>query len=43
MGAIDNLDHNPTSSLYKEAFHGTAMSIFQMRSKDSPGNPREKL
>ena len=27
--AIDNLDHNPSSSLSIECFHGTSISIFQ--------------
>ena len=27
--AIDNLDHNPSSSTARQAFHGTGISIFQ--------------
>ena len=27
--AIDNLDHNPTSTTAQDSFHGTGISIFQ--------------
>lgn len=43
VAAIDNIDHNPTSNTSKEAFHGTAMSLFQIGSQHKPGVPREKL
>ena len=29
VSAIDNLDHNPSSSTAKDSFHGTGISIFQ--------------
>ena len=29
IGALDNLDHNPSSSTSKESFHGTGISLFQ--------------
>ena len=29
FGAIDNADHNPTSSTTTSSFHGTSVSIFQ--------------
>lgn len=27
--AVDNIDHNPSSTTAKESFHGTAISLFQ--------------
>jgi len=29
FGALDNLDHNPSSTTSKEFFHGTGISLFQ--------------
>jgi hypothetical protein len=29
VGALDNLDYNPSSTTAKDAFHGTAISLFQ--------------
>ena len=29
VGALDNLDHNPSSTIATDAFHGTAISLFQ--------------
>ena len=29
IGAVDNIDHNPTSSTSRRSFHGTGISIFQ--------------
>ena len=29
VGALDNLDHNPSSSTSQNSFHGTAISVFQ--------------
>ncbi len=29
-GALDNLDHNPSSITAQGSFHGTAISIFQL-------------
>ena len=29
VGAIDNIDHNPSSSTAHQSFHGTSISIFQ--------------
>ena len=31
VSAIDNLDHNPSSSTAKDSFHGTGISIFQFQ------------
>ena len=30
VGALDNLDHNPSSTTATDAFHGTAISLFQL-------------
>ena len=27
-GALDNLDHNPSSTSAKDSFHGTGISLF---------------
>ena len=29
IGAVDNIDHNPSSGTSKGSFHGTGISIFQ--------------
>jgi len=29
VGALDNLDHNPSSTTAKGSFHGTGISLFQ--------------
>ena len=29
IGALDNLDHNPSSTTSKDSFHGTGISFFQ--------------
>ena len=29
VGALDNLDHNPSSTTSRESFHGTGISLFQ--------------
>ena len=31
VSAIENLDHNPSSSTAKDYFHGTSISIFQFQ------------
>lgn len=35
--AVDNIDHNPSSTSSHDAFHGTALSLFQHPDKDSSG------
>ena len=40
MGALDNLDHNPTSTTSVNSFHGTGISLFQFPTKDNPGESR---
>lgn len=39
-GAIDNLDHNPSSTTSKDSFHGTAISVFQHPTNDCKGTER---
>jgi hypothetical protein len=38
--AVDNLDHNPSSTTSTESFHGTGISIFQHPSPYCCGTPR---
>ncbi|KAK3924496.1 3-dehydroquinate synthase, partial [Frankliniella fusca] len=40
IGALDNVDHNPTSSTSTGSFHGTGISIFQVPTRQCPGQPR---
>ncbi|VDI15847.1 Hypothetical predicted protein [Mytilus galloprovincialis] len=35
--AVDNIDHNPSSTTSKSSFHGTGISIFQHPIKDNIG------
>ena len=39
QAAIDNLDHNPTSSTSKESFHGTGISLFQYMKENELSAP----
>lgn len=41
--AVDNLDHNPSSTTAKDSFHGTAVSIFQHPTDSSCGEERTCL
>ncbi len=43
VGALDNLDHNPTSRTAKTSFHGTGISVFQQRTVNTRGIPRDTL
>ena len=43
VGAIDNLDHNPSSTTAKGSFHGTGISLFQSPSKSKIGHYRESI
>ena len=43
VGALDNIDHNPTATTAKGSFHGTTISIFQFPSDINPGSSREPL
>ena len=38
--AMDNIDHNPTSTTATTSFHGTSISLFQYPTADNKG---EKL
>ena len=40
--AVDNLDHNPSSTTAQGAFHGTGISLFQNRETESDGIMRHK-
>ena len=37
IGALDNIDHNPSSSSAQGSLHGTAISIIQNPTKENPG------
>ncbi|VDI46182.1 Hypothetical predicted protein [Mytilus galloprovincialis] len=41
--AVDNIDHNPSSTTSKSSFHGTGISIFQHPMKDNIGVRRDEL
>lgn len=41
--AVDNIDHNPSSTTAKSSFHGTGISIFQHPSEDNSGEERETV
>ena len=43
IGAMDNLDHNPTSTTFLSSFHGTVISLFQFPTSDNPGDERPPL
>ena len=38
--AVDNIDHNPTSTTAQDSFHGTGISLFQHPSAENPGTAR---
>ena len=40
VGALDNLDHNPSSTTSQSSFHGTGISMFQFPSPNKPGECR---
>lgn len=41
-GAIDNIDHNPSSTTASGSFHGTGISLFQHPSQDNHGHDRRE-
>ena len=43
IGALDNIDHNPSSTTAQGSFHGTAISIFQFPSINNLGIGREPI
>ncbi|MES9880446.1 MAG: hypothetical protein ABW185_06135, partial [Sedimenticola sp.] len=42
-GAVDNVDHNPSSATAHDSFHGTSISVIQHQSHGSAGILRDKL
>ena len=38
--AVDNIDHNPSSTTSQRSFHGTAISLLQHPTQQCPGTPR---
>ena len=40
VGAIDNLDYNPSSTTSQSSFHGMGISLIQFPTKDNPGIDR---
>ena len=43
VGAIDNVDHNPSSQTSKGSFHGTGISIFQTVTDSNQGESQGEL
>ena len=41
--AVDNIDHNPTSTTARDSFHGTGISLFQHPSAENPGTTRAPI
>ena len=43
VGALDNIDHNPSSTTAKDSFHGTGISLFQFPSESNMGRIQTKI
>ena len=43
VGALDNLDHNPSSTTAKGSFHGTGISLFQFPTAANFGNVQSDI
>jgi hypothetical protein len=43
VGAVDNLDHNPTARNAMDSFHGTAISVLQFPTQDKLGTDRDAI
>ena len=43
VGALDNLDHNPSSTTATSSFHGTGISIFQFPTESNPGQSQPPI
>ena len=43
VAALDNIDHNLSSTTASSSFHGTSISIFQFQTQDKPGDCRPPL
>ena len=41
--AVDNIDHNPTSTTAQDSFHGTGISLFQQPTPENPGTTRAHI
>ena len=41
--AVDNIDHNPTSTTAQDSFHGTGISLFQHPTVENPGTTRAPI
>lgn len=41
VGALDNIDHNPTSTTAEGSFHGTGISVIQFPTQETAGISRE--
>ncbi|KAL9954824.1 hypothetical protein ACROYT_G042404 [Oculina patagonica] len=41
--AVDNIDHNPSSTSARDSFHGTGISMFQHSTAEVPGNERARV
>lgn len=43
VGAVDNIDHNPSARNAMDSFHGTAISMLQFPTPDKPGTDRDSI
>lgn len=43
VGALDNIDHNPSSTTSQGSFHGTGISVFEFPTEDEPGISRPTI
>ena len=43
VGALDNLDHNPSSTTATSSFHGTGISVFQFPTERNSGQRRPTI
>ena len=41
LAAFDNIDHNPSSTMAHDSFHGTRISLFQHATSEAPGAAQE--
>ena len=41
--AVDNIDHNPTSTTAQDSFHGTVISLLQHHTAENPGTIRAPI
>ena len=43
VGALDNLDHNPSSTTVTSSFQGTGISVFKFPTEGNPGQGRQPI